>query len=299
VQASVHEYGNDIEFSPVATVWSHVLEFGERVIDSHCHLADDAFIPDLDAVIQRAKSAGLSGALCIVDATIPQEAARVRQVRDIWPEVGCAVGVHPHHAGKFTDRSDEVELVVSELLEANCGIRAIGEIGLDYHYDFSPRDLQQEVFRRQVSLARDCSLPIIIHTREADEDTIRILHDEGHGEVRGVFHCFAGDAGFARKALDLGFHISFSGIVTFRRAENVREAAQLVPADRLLAETDAPYLAPVPYRGKRNEPSWVARVIEVLAEVRGQSVNDVAEATTGTFWALFGRADEFSKGLLR
>lgn len=290
-QSRIHQCGNDVEFSPVVAVQSYALEFGGRVIDSHCHLADDAFIPDLDAVIERAKSAGLSGALCIVDATIPHEATRFRQVRDIWPEVGCAVGVHPHHAGKFTDRSDEVEPFISGLLEANCGTRAIGEIGLDYHYDFSPRDLQQEVFRRQVSLARDCSLPVIIHTREAEEDTIRILNEEGRGEVRGVFHCFAGDAVLARKALDLGFHISFSGIVTFRGAENVREAARLVPDDRLLAETDAPYLAPVPYRGKRNEPSWVARVIEVLAEVRGQPVSDVVEATTVTFAALFGRAD--------
>ena len=135
--------------------------------------------------------------------------------------------------------------------------------------------------------------------RDSFTEAIEIVEKLNDENLRGVFHCFTGDAVLARKALDLGFHISFSGIVTFRKAANVREAAQLVPADRLLAETDAPYLAPVPYRGKRNEPSWVARVIEVLAEVRGQPVNDVVEATTGTFAALFGRADEFSKGLLR
>ena len=259
------------------------------IIDSHCHLADEAFVPDLEAVVQRAQAGGLTGALCIVDLTNPVEAERAQHVRELWPEVRLAVGVHPHQAGKFADRVGDVELTVRRALEGSPGASAVGEIGLDYHYDFAPRNLQQEVFRRQVRLAREASQPVVIHTREADEDTLKILKDEGRGMVRGVFHCFTGDATMAQRALDLGFHVSFSGIVTFGRAGEIREAAKVVPADRLLAETDAPYLAPTPYRGKRNEPAWVARVVEVLAEVREQPAPQVAATTTAAFTALFGQ----------
>ena len=259
------------------------------MIDSHCHLADGAFVPDLEHVVARAQSAGLAGALCILDLTNAPEIERASGVRDLWPQVTFAAGIHPHQAGKFADALDDVEPAVRASLVDQPGVCAIGEIGLDYHYDFAPQALQQDVFRRQVRLARQESRPVVIHTREADDDTVRILREEGEGSVRGVFHCFTGDTTLARQALDLGFHVSFSGIVTFPRAEGIREAAKLVPADRLLAETDAPYLAPTPYRGKRNEPAWVARVVEVLAEVRQQSTAQVTTDTESAFRCLFGQ----------
>jgi TatD DNase family protein len=258
------------------------------MIDSHCHLADDAFVDDLEEVTDRAKAAGLNSALCILDTTNPLEAKRFQRVVEAWPSVRCATGVHPHQAGQYRDREDDVESAVARAIAELPQACAVGEIGLDYHYDFAPRELQQEVFRRQVRLAREQALPVVIHTREADADTVAILREEGGGEVRGVFHCFAGDVDLARQALDLGFYVSFSGIVTFRRAEEIRAAAKLVPADRLLAETDSPYLAPTPYRGKRNEPAWVARVVEVLAETRGELQADVAAGTAVSFVSLFG-----------
>ena len=258
------------------------------MIDSHCHLADDAFVPDLAEVVERAKTAGLTGALCILDPTNPEEAARFREVAELWPSARCATGIHPHHAGKFRDTLDEVEQFVADAVDGSPQACAVGEIGLDYHYDFALREVQQEVFRRQVRFAREEDLPVVIHTREADDDTVAILRGEGGGTVRGVFHCFTGDAALARQALDLGFYVSFSGIVTFRRADEIREAAKLVPADRLLAETDAPYLAPTPHRGKRNEPAWVGRVVEVLAETRQESPEEVAAATSRSYGLLFG-----------
>ena len=258
------------------------------MIDSHCHLADDAFVPDLAEVIERANAAGLTGALCILDPTNPEEATRFTRVAELWPSARCATGIHPHHAGKFRDRVDEVERFVADAIAGSAQSCAVGEIGLDYHYDFSPREVQQEVFRRQVQFARERDLPVVIHTREADDDTVSILREEGGGTLRGVFHCFTGNTALARQALDLGFYVSFSGIVTFRRADEIREAARLVPADRLLAETDSPYLAPTPHRGKRNEPAWVARVLEVLAETRQEAQADVTAATSRSYGSLFG-----------
>ena len=260
------------------------------MIDSHCHLADDAFVPDLAEVIARAKAAGLTGALCILDATNPEEATRFREVAALWGPARCATGIHPHQAGKFRDRVDEVGQFVADAIAESPQSCAVGEIGLDYHYDFAPRAVQQEVFRHQVRLARERDLPVVIHTREADDDTVSILREEGGGTVRGVFHCFTGDTSLARQALDLGFYVSFSGIVTFRRADEIREAARLVPASRLLTETDSPYLAPIPHRGKRNEPAWVTRVVEVLAETRQESPADVTAATSASYGALFGAA---------
>ncbi len=257
------------------------------MFDSHCHLADEAFEDDLDAVVARAREAGLHGALCILDATNPAEASRARRVAAIWPEVGFAVGVHPHQAGEFAACVDEVEPRLRSAVAARAGTCAVGEIGLDYHYDFAPREVQREVFRRQIRVARDLERPVVIHTREADEDTFAILEDEGVPPPGGVFHCFTGDASMARRAVDLGFHVSFSGIATFKRADAVREAAAVVPWDRLLVETDAPYLAPVPHRGRRNEPAWVACVIEVVAGVRETTASDVRARTAAAFEALF------------
>jgi TatD DNase family protein len=257
------------------------------MIDSHCHLASEEFAGDLGAVVDRACGAGLTDALCILSAGDEAEAARAAHVRRAWPAVRFAAGIHPHHAGEFAGSLDTAVETVRRSL-ADRGACAIGEIGLDYHYDFSPRDAQQAVFRAQLQLARELRLPIVIHTREATADTFRMLDEEGAGEVRGVFHCFTGDEAMARAALDIDFYLSFAGIVTFPRAESVREAARIVPADRVLAETDAPYLAPVPHRGKRNEPAFVVRVIESLAEVRGATAEAVAAQVTRNFEALFG-----------
>lgn len=257
------------------------------MIDSHCHLAGEEFEADLGDVIRRAVDADVSGALVILSAGDAAEAARAARVRHAWPAIRFAAGVHPHQAGTFAGRVDAaMETVRADV--AREGACAIGEIGLDYHYDFSPRDVQQEVFRAQIRLARELGLPVIIHMREATADTFRIIGEEAEGEVHGVFHCFTGGVGMARAALDLDFCLSFAGIVSFPRAMELRDAARLVPADRLLAETDSPYLAPVPYRGKRNEPAYVTRVVEVLAETRGESRTRVGDATARTFFALFG-----------
>ena len=257
------------------------------MFDSHCHLADEAFEEDLDAVVARAREAGLGGALCILDATNPAEAARAGRVAAAWPAVRFAVGVHPHQAGEFAACPADVEPRLRSAFAARAGACAVGEIGLDYHYDFAPRDVQLEVFRRQVRVARELGRPIVIHTREADEDTFAVLEAEGAPPPGGVFHCFTGDAATARRAVDLGFHVSFSGIATFKRADAVRGAAAAVPWDRLLVETDAPYLAPVPHRGRRNEPAWVTRVIEAVADVRGATPGEVRARTSTAFEALF------------
>ena len=255
--------------------------------DSHCHLADAVFEDDLEAVVGRARAAGVERALCILDVTNDEEAQRAERVAETWPAVRFAAGVHPHQAAPFEDAAEAAVGVVRAALERFTGVCAIGEIGLDYHYDFAPRPVQIEVFRRQIALAREVGRPIVIHTREADDDTFAAIRAEGRGDVQGVFHCFTGDAAAARRALDLGFHVSFSGIATFRRADDIRAAAAVVPADRLLVETDAPYLAPVPFRGRRNEPAWVAHVVEVLAGVRGEPAADLAAATSAAFAALF------------
>ena len=257
------------------------------MIDSHCHLADSAFASDLDDVIGRARQAGVSSALCVLAAGDAVESAAARRVRELWPSVMFAVGVHPHHAGDFSGRADEAAEMVHRGLSEE-GARVIGEIGLDYHYDFSPPDAQQSVFAAQIKLARKLELPIVIHTRDADDDTLRILRTAGQGRVRGVFHCFTGDAGLAQAALDLGFYISLSGIVTFPRATDLRDIARMVPADRILVETDSPYLAPVPHRGKRNEPSYVARVLAEVAGARGVSVDELAVQVRRNFEAFLG-----------
>jgi TatD DNase family protein len=256
------------------------------MIDSHCHLAGQEFAADLEAVVARALDAGVTAAGCIVAAGDDAEAVQAAQVRKLWPGVRFAIGIHPHHAGEFAGALETAEATVRRGV-AQHQASAIGEVGLDYHYEFSPRDIQQELFALQVRIAREMSLPVVIHTREATDDTFRILRDAGAGQLRGVFHCFTGDRQMARAALDIGFHISFSGIVTFPKAEELREAARLVPADRLLVETDAPYLAPVPHRGKRNEPAFVTRVVETLAAVRAERAAELADEVTRNFEALF------------
>jgi TatD DNase family protein len=259
------------------------------VIDSHCHLAGEAFEADLGEVIARARAAGVERALVVLADGDEPERARAARVRELWPAVRFAAGVHPHEAGAHGGDPDALVEHVAAALARSEAV-ALGEIGLDYHYDFSPRDVQQRVFAVQVRLARERRLPVVIHTREATEDTFRILREEGRGDLRGVFHCFTGDAGMARAALAIGFYVSFAGIVTFPNSTALREAAAAVPLDRILAETDSPYLAPRPHRGKRNEPAFVALVHETLAGIHGIPPAEMAARASGNFAALFGAA---------
>ncbi len=257
------------------------------MIDSHCHIAGPEFTDDLDAVIARATDAGLTHALVILAAEDEPEVRQAREVASRWAGVRFSIGVHPHAAGKFAADPDDAVRRVSQAIDEQPLTRGLGEIGLDYHYDFSPRDVQQTVFRKQIALARTRTLPIVIHTREAEEDTFQILEDEKAGDVPVVLHCFTGDRRMARRALEAGFYISLAGIVTFPRAEELREVARLVPLDRMLIETDSPFLAPVPLRGKRNEPANVGRVADVIAETRGIARAAVETATGDNFVKVF------------
>lgn len=257
------------------------------MIDSHCHLAGEEFAEDLDAVVDRARQAGLAHALVILAADDDDEVERAQRVSAAWDAVRFAIGVHPHAAGKFADTPPAAAGLTENRIEMEPAARAVGEIGLDYHYDFAPRDVQQQVFRAQIRLAQRLERPIVIHTREADDDTFRILEEERAQDAGGVFHCFTGDRGMARRALDIGFHLSLAGILTFPRALELKEVAKMVPLDRLLIETDSPFLAPVPHRGTRNEPARVVRVAELLAELRNTAVGTIAEATRTNFVQLF------------
>jgi TatD DNase family protein len=257
------------------------------MIDSHCHLADEKFAADLSDVVGRAVAAGVLRAMIVLSAGDAQESAAAARVRALWPGIRVSVGVHPHAAGAFAGRPEQAAAVVTKAVEDESA-SAVGEIGLDYHYDFAPRDVQQAVFAAQIAAAQDRRLPIVIHTREATEDTFDLLRAHGRGDVRGVFHCFTGDVAMAGRALDLGFHISLGGIVTFPRSSEMREVAAYVPADRLLIETDAPYLAPVPYRGKRNEPSFVGKVLAQVAALRGVQPEVLAAQLVANFDLLLG-----------
>jgi len=257
------------------------------MVDSHAHLADEAFSADVEAVIERARAARLAGILCIVDASEPDEAARAATVLSLWNEIRTTSGVHPHRASPFADRPAAAAELVDARIRREPLVRAVGEVGLDYHYDFAPKDLQRAVFAEQIRLACDRDLPLVVHTREADDDVIELLERNGRGKARGVFHCFSGDARLARRVLDLGFHLSFSGIITFPKADAIREAAALAPLGRVLVETDAPYLAPAPHRGRRNEPARVVEVVRTLARIRNTDESAIAAATTANYRELF------------
>jgi TatD DNase family protein len=257
------------------------------MIDSHCHLAGDEFVADLEAVVARAREAGLVRCLVILAADEDAELERAEHVSRVWPDVKYAVGVHPHHAHKFADSPEAAAGLTADRLQLIPTACAIGEIGLDYHYDFSPRDVQHAVFRAQLQLARTRDLPVVIHTREAEDDTLRIISEESRGELRGVFHCFSGDPAAAARALGTGFHVSIPGIVTFPKSSALRDAARAVPTDRLLIETDSPYLAPVPFRGKRNEPGYVVETLDLLAEVRGVTRDTLGTQLVQNFDTLF------------
>ena len=257
------------------------------MVDSHCHIAGPEFTADLPDVIDRAKNAGVDHALVILAADEDPEIAQASNLAAQWPGVRFSIGIHPHAAGKFAANPADASKVTDTVIASQPLTRGLGEIGLDYHYDFAPRAVQQEVFREQIRLAKRRRLPIVIHTREAEDDTFRILDEEHAREVGGVFHCFTGDRAMARRVLDLGFHLSLAGIVTFPRATELKEVARMVPLDRLLIETDSPFLAPVPHRGKRNEPANLVYVAETIAALRGADVAVIGDAARVNFARLF------------
>jgi TatD DNase family protein len=255
-------------------------------IDSHCHIDGPEYDADRADVIARARDAGV-GTMLNVGTGDPHSGVfeRAVELAEKHPEIYAAVGVHPHDAKLFDDAAEHHLL---SLVEQSKRVIAWGEIGLDYHYDHSPRDTQREVFRRQLRLARAQKLPVVIHSREADDDTIAILREELSGYDRaGVLHCFGGGLGMAQAAVELGFFISFAGNLTFKKADNLRDVAAQLPLDRMLIETDCPYLTPVPFRGKRNEPARVVETARCLAEILGKEVEEISGVTGENFVRLF------------
>jgi len=252
------------------------------IVDSHCHLDFPDFAEELDTIVARARAAGVGRMVTI--CTRFRKFGQVRAIAEIFDDVYCSVGTHPHNAG------EEPDVSAADYISATMHpkVVAIGEAGLDYFYDKAPRDLQAQSFRTQIEAARQTGLPLVIHSRDAEEDTEAILRDEmAKGRFDAILHCFSSRPELAHAGVELGLYVSFSGILTFKRSEELREVAAALPADRLLVETDAPYLAPVPCRGKRNEPSYVVETAKVLAETRGASEDEIARQTTENFFRLF------------
>ncbi|MFI5299652.1 MAG: TatD family hydrolase [Polyangiales bacterium] len=249
------------------------------LVDTHCHL-DAKYAsrgqPTADEVLARGRSVGLVGFMVIGVGEDASEARKAVALAHAHRDVVASVGVHPHEASKVTDA---IYAEISELAR-DSRVAAVGEIGLDYYYDHSPRDVQRDVFRRFIALAKALKKPIVIHTRDAGQEPLEILESEGARDVGGVIHCFSEDLAFGRRALDLGFDISFSGIVTFKTATAIQEVARWVPSDRFLVETDAPYLAPEPLRGRLNEPAMVVHTARFLAQLRGVAEEEIARAST-------------------
>jgi TatD DNase family protein len=256
-------------------------------IDSHCHLADAVYVADLDRVVHRAREAGLTAALVILAADEPDEVARASTVSAAWPEVLFAAGIHPHRAGAYAGRAADAARMTTDVVQATKA-KAVGEIGLDYFYDHAPRDVQLEVFDAQVGAAAALGLPVVIHARDAAADTLDVL--DAHPGVRAVLHCFTGTIDEARAALDRGHYVSISGIATFPKAEALREVARFVPDDRILVETDAPFLAPVPHRGSRNEPAHVVETLRVVAAARGIEADALGAVIRTNFHRFLGLA---------
>jgi TatD DNase family protein len=255
------------------------------LVDAHCHLTGSYLPPDqVEATLLRARSQGVTGFIAV--GTDLEDSRAVLELATRLPGVQASLGVHPHEAKSW---SPDVEAALGTLL-ADPVARFVGETGLDWHYDLSPRDLQEAAFRAQIRLAKALRKPLMIHTRSAPEATLQVLEEEGADAVRGIIHCFSEDRAFAQRALDLGFYLSFSGITTFKKAEAVRDVAAWAPADRILVETDAPFLAPVPFRGKPNEPGFVRYTAEAVAELRGIPPVKLAELTTRNLEALCGWA---------
>jgi TatD DNase family protein len=251
------------------------------LVDSHCHL-DFPDFAERDAVVARARAAGVGTMLTI--STRLDQFLGVRAIAEAYPGIWCSVGAHPHEA------ADHVATTAAELvaLAEHPRVVGIGETGLDFHYDLSPRDVQERVFRTHIAASKATGLPLIIHAREADGDIVRILREEA--PPPGVMHCFSSGRALAEAALELGFYISISGIVTFKNAEELRAIVRDVPLDRLLVETDSPYLAPVPYRGKRNEPAYVVATAAAVAALKGIDAAALAAATSDNFFRLFRKA---------
>lgn len=255
------------------------------LIDSHCHLEYKGLVEDQAAVLDRARAAGLSGFLSIStrQREWDQVIATAARESDVW----ASVGIHPHEADQHSDLGEGALLAAA----SHPKVIAIGETGLDYYYDHSDRATQQDLFRRHIAVARETGLPVIIHTREAEADTAAILEEEMRaGAFPALIHCFTASADFARIVLDLGLSISISGIVTFKNAKDLQTIAQFIPEDRLLVETDAPFLAPVPHRGKVCEPAFTADTARFIADLRGISFEQIAEVTTRNFFTLFRKA---------
>ena len=254
------------------------------LIDSHAHLDSEDFSGDLDGVVARAKAAGLERIVCVGLWRGPGDFGNALELATRAPSFFSATaGIHPHEAAEVP----EADWEALRRLARDPLVVAIGEMGLDFHYDRSPRPVQEEAFRRSLRLAREVAKPIVIHVREADEACLRCLREEGIPAEGGVVHCFTGDAAGARAYLDLGLHVSVSGIATFKTAGPIRDAIRITPRERLLVETDSPFLAPIPHRGKRNEPAWVALVAAKVAEVWGATPDEVGCVTTRNVKRLF------------
>ena len=254
------------------------------LVDSHCHLDFPDFAPELDAVVARARAAGIGRMVTI--STRVKKHAQVLAVAEKYPDVFCSVGTHPHHSHEELD----VDAGTLIALSKHPKVVAIGEAGLDYHYDTGPHELQAKSFRQHIAAARETGLPLVIHARDCDADMAAILTEEtGQGAFPAILHCFTGGRDLAFKAMDLGLHISFTGILTFKRSDDLRAIAKDLPADRILVETDSPYLAPLPYRGKRCEPAYVVETAKVLAATRGVSEDEIATQTTENFFRLFSK----------
>jgi TatD DNase family protein len=257
------------------------------LVDSHCHLDFDDFAGDFDDVLARAAAAGV-GAMQTICTRLSQF-EQVSAIADRYPNIWCSVGIHPHHV------AEEDDFTAADLLDrvaAHSKVIGIGETGLDFHYDMSPRGEQEAAFRSHIEAARESQLPLIVHTRNADAETCRILRDEaGRGAFPGVIHCFSVGREVAETALELGFYISLSGIVTFKNAQQLRDIARDIPLERLLLETDAPYLAPMPHRGKRNEPAYVRDTAQYVADLKGLTYAELAAQTGENFFNLFSRVD--------
>lgn len=254
------------------------------LVDSHCHLDFPDFASELDAVVGRARAAGV-GRMVTISTRVKQQDT-LRGIAERFDDVFCSVGTHPHHADEEPDVSADDLVRLTEYPK----VVAIGEAGLDYHYDNAPRDAQEHGFRTHIAAARATGLPLVIHAREADDDVARILEEETEkGAFPAVLHCFTGGRGLAMRAVALGHYVSFTGILTFKNSQPLRDIAAELPADRILVETDAPYLAPNPHRGKRNEPSFVTETARTLAGVRGVSTDEIARQTTDNFFRLFSK----------
>jgi TatD DNase family protein len=255
------------------------------LVDSHCHLDFPKFAPQLDAVVARAGDAGVG--VCVTIGTRLSGFERVHEIAELFPNVYCSIGIHPHDAEK-EPLKDESPLIERAKLAKVVGI---GETGLDYFYEHAPRQAQVANFRAHIAAARETKLPLIVHTRDADDDTIAVLREEmDRGAFTGVIHCFTGTRRLAEASLELGFYISVSGIATFKKSDELRAVLRDVPMERLLVETDAPFLAPMPLRGKTNEPSFVVHTAAALAALKGVSAEELAAATTDNFFRLFTRA---------